>query len=100
MQVEYQNRSRVFFDIEIKNAKVPAQADYWGYYMKATERQTGLSRVYKAMVKKEICATQNDAESFIMDKPLRYLESICLDNYEDGSHLLFWPDLSRGWVVI
>lgn len=100
MQVEYQNRSKVLFDIEIQSTRVPAEADYWGYYMKATERETALSRVYTAMVKKDICSTQNDAESFIMDEPLRYLKSVCLDSYEDGSHLLFWPDLSRGWVVI
>ena len=100
MQVEYKNRKAVWFDIEISSALVPAEAEYWGYCMKASERETGLSRVYNVMVQKEICSTESEADSFIMDEPVRYLKSVCLDSYENGSHLLFWPDLSRGWIVI
>jgi len=100
MQGEYKNQNGVWFDIEIRRALVPEEADYWGYYMKATERETGLSRVYNAMVKKNLCSTHSEVESFIMDEPLSYLKSVCLDSYENGSHPLFWPDLSRGWVVI
>lgn len=99
-QIEYKNKNGVAFTIDIEKASVPDEANYWGFYMKATDRESGLSRQYVAMIKKQTCATASDADFFLMGEPLEYLRSVCLDNYKDGSHLLFWPDPSRGWVVI
>lgn len=90
----------IFFDIEVQSARVPTEANYWGYNIKATERGTNLVHVYFAGIKKEICETQNKADLFIMGSPIEYLKSSLLDRYENGSHLNIWPDFSNGWIVI
>lgn len=98
--IEYINKDEVKFDISIENAPVPKEANYWGFYFKVTERATGLSKIFKAMVKKEICQTEELAESFIKSDPLNYLKSIHLDNYKDGESPVVWPDITSGWLVI
>ena len=100
MQLKYQNKNGIWFDIEVESARVPTEASYWGYHIKASERRTNLGHVYFAGIKREVCDTQNKADSFIMGSPIEYLKSSLLDRYENGSHLLIWPNLSNGWIVI
>ena len=98
--IEHINKDDIKFDIHIESAPVPEEADYWGFQFKVTERTTGLSRVFKAMVKKELCQTQELAEAFIGSDPLSYLKSVYLDNYINGETPIMWPDLTLGWIVI
>ena len=98
--MEYINSDGIEFDIHIENAIVPEEADYWGFRFKVTERTTGLSHGFKAMVKKELCQTQELAEAFIESDPLNYLKSVYLNNYRDGETPFVWPDLTLGWLVI
>ena len=98
--VEYINKDGVEFDIDIENAQVPKEANYWGFYLKVTERPTKLYRVFHAMIKKEICENEILAEAFVESDSLDYLKSVFLDNYKDGRHPIIWPDLIHGWVVI
>ena len=96
----YINKDGVVFNINIENGPVPKEANYWGFKFKVTERATGLSNVFKAMIKKEICKTEELAEAFIELDPLNYLKSIHLDNYKDGESPVVWPDLTSGWLVL
>ena len=98
--IEYINKEGIKFDIHIESAPVPEEANYWGFRFKVTERTTGLSRVYKTMVKKQLCQTQELAEAFIESDPLSYLKSVYLDNYKNGETPVVWPDLTLGWIVI
>jgi hypothetical protein len=100
MKIKYDNNNGVRFDIEVQSARVPPEADYWGYDIKVTEIETNLGRVYFAGIKKEICDTKKKADSFIMSSPIEYLKLSLLDRYENGSHLKIWPNLSNGWIVI
>ena len=100
MQVTYQNKNGVLFDIEVQSTRVPTDANYWGYHIKANEHETNLGHVYFAAIKKEFCVTQKKADLFIMERPIEYLKSSLLDRYENGAHLLIWPNLSNGWIVI
>jgi len=100
MQLTYENINGIFFDIDIQNARVPMEANYWGYNIKTTERRTNLVHVYFAGIKKEVCGTQNEADLFIMGSPIEYFKTTLLDRYENGSHLWIWPDFSNGWIVI
>jgi hypothetical protein len=101
MRVTYKNKDKVLFDIDVQSARVPTEANYWGYHIKATERGTSLGHVYFAAIKKtEVCDTQDKADSFIIGRPIEYLKSSLLDRYENGTHLLIWPELSNSWMVI
>ena len=98
--IEYINKDGIKFDIHIESAPVLKEADFWGFYFKVTELKTGLLKVFKAMVKKELCQTQELAKAFIESDPLNYLKSVYLDNYIDGETPVMWPDLTLNWVVI
>lgn len=98
--IEYINKSGVKFIINIKTALVPKEADYWGFEFKVKEEKSGLLKTFKAGVKKEICQTEELVEVFIKADPLKYLESIYLDNYENGSTPVVWPDIKSGWIVM
>lgn len=99
MRSEYRNKQGVCFDIEIQDARVPQEADYWGYYMKASERETQRTHVFMAMIRKNLCRTKVSADVFLLGDPVRYLKTSLLDSYEDGEHMLVWPDMTHGWVI-
>jgi hypothetical protein len=90
----------VWFDIDIEEARVPAEADYLGYYVTATERETQKAKVYFAMIKKSLCGTKDGADCFLQGRPLDFLQTEVLDLYGDGEVRVLWPDVTKeGWIV-
>jgi len=83
-----------------ETAPVPAEANFWGFHLKATERATGMSRVYRAMITKELCGSRSAAEAVLVGDSIQFLKSLYLDSYEADSHPMVWPDLTPGWLVI
>lgn len=98
--LNYINKGNISFSILIEDALVPESADYWGYFFKVTEKKNGLQKVYKAMIKKDLCSSKQYADTFIKNDPLQYLKSTLLENYSNESTPLLWPNSSVGWGVI
>ena len=95
----YANRSGVTFDITVQEAKVPPEADYFGYYFRVTERGTGLAHTHPVFVKKDLCPTAEQADRFVFADPMDYLQRALLEQYADGRSPLLAPDFSPGWMV-
>jgi hypothetical protein len=96
----YTSRSGVHFDIAVAGAPVPHEADYFGYYFRVRDTVSRKHRAYAAMIKKNTCATEDEANVFVTNGPLEHLKHAMLDRYENGSHPMLWPDQSAGWVIV
>jgi len=68
--------------------------------MKANDRKTQRAHVFLAMIQKNLCRTKDSADAFLLRDPVHYLKTSLLDSYENGEHMLLWPDIARGWVVL
>ena len=60
----YRNENGEEFLLEEKEARVPEEADYWGYYLVAKHTSWG-ERAFLVFVKKEIAPTSDDAERIV-----------------------------------
>lgn len=96
----YTTPTGLVFDISVEHAPVPDEADYFGYTVRAREANTSLQRTYAAMIKRETCATLEEADLFVTHDPMTYLKHSILDHYRDGSHPMIWPDPAPGWVLL
>ena len=97
--ITYINPNKDSIDVEIQTVDNPVQADHWRYVFNVTDRNSGHKRTYQVMVLKSYVADPKQADAFVLTDPVEYLRHVCLDSYAEGSHQMFWPDLTRGWIV-
>lgn len=96
----YTNTNGVDFNIDTEQADVPENADYFGYLFKVYVASEGVDsyRIYKAMVKKTLCPTEQQARVWLNTTGLDFLKSI-LETYTNGRTLLLIPNSVNWWVV-
>jgi hypothetical protein len=99
MRLDYENANGVWFDIDIEEAHVPAEAGHWGYYMTATERETQKAHVHFAIIQKDFCDTKDSSDRFLQGRPLDFLKKMLLDHYEEGE-IPMVRSVAQGWLVI
>lgn len=97
--IDYTSKKGLSFQIHIESIQNPAEADHWRYVFKCVDPKSLFKRDYQVMILKKLIPTIQQADIFVMGDPFEYLRFTCLDNYTDGSHDMFWPELSRGWAV-
>ena len=97
---EYTNKNGTKFFITIEDALVPDDADYYGYLFTVLvgNRDNCPGRIYKAMVKKQLCPTKEKAGMWLHTTALDFLKSI-LETYKDGKTLLLIPATLDWWVI-
>lgn len=100
LNMEYTNKASCQFKIEIEKADVPEDADYFGYLfiVKANNESNNAGRVYKAMVKKQLCDNEEKAKVWLHTTALDFLHSI-LETYANGKTLLLIPSSDKWWVI-
>jgi hypothetical protein len=98
--VKYKNKSGVEFEIEHEVADVPADADYFGYlfHVAVTGSKSEPVRIYKALVNKSLCSTEEKARVWLNTTAFDFLCGI-LETYKDGKTLLLIPPTLK-WFVI
>ncbi len=97
---EYTNRNDVKFIIDVKEALVPEDADFIGYFFHVhiDSRDNEKGRIYKALVKKSFCDTKSKADMWLHITALDFLKTI-LETYKDGQTIMLWPESDK-WSVI
>ncbi len=96
----YKNCQGVSFEIEFLTADVPADADYYGYLFKViADDDLEKVHVYKALVKKSLCESEQAARMWLNSTAFDFLKTI-LETYNNGRTLLLLPDSKGQWYVI
>ena len=98
-KLTYRNQKGIDFEIEFQSADVPSDADYFGYIIKviANDDPRVVHR-YKAIVKRELCQSEQSARMWLNTTAFDFLKSI-LETYDNGRTLLLIPE-SQKWFVL
>lgn len=98
--MEYTNKANNKFQIEIEKADLPEGADYFGFLfiVKLSAESNETSRVYKAIVKKQLCDNEEKATVWLHTTALDFLHSI-LETYSNSKTLLLMPASNNWWVI-
>lgn len=97
---KYTNPAGTNFTIQIDRLAVPGDANYWGYSIVVREQPKGPQKSFRGLILKSTAATQALADAFVLTDPLEFVRHSLLDNYDNGSTPIYWPNLAPGWVVI
>ncbi len=98
---EYTNKNGIKFYINIEEALVPDDADYFRYLFEVRlgDEQSDRGLEYKATVKKELCDTKEKAQMWRDTTALVFLNSI-LETYRDGKTQLLIPSTDKWWFSV
>jgi len=99
-KTKYTNKKGIDFEVEFLTADVPANADYYGFYIDvvaATDPKT--VHTYKAIVTKKMCQSEQAARQWLNSTALDFLYVI-LDTYQNGKTLLLLPASPGQWYVL
>lgn len=99
-KLQYKNRLGADFEIELLTADVPSDADYFGYEIKVIAMENPQKvHIYKAMVKKTLCETEEAARIWLRSTGLDFLKSI-LETYSDGKTQMLLPISKGQWFIL
>jgi len=99
-RLKYKNRQGVEFEIEFLTADVPSEADYFGFlFAVVANTDPKTYHNYKAIVKKNMCSSEERARMWLSSTALDFLYVI-LDTYSNGRTLLLLPTSMGNWFVL
>ena len=78
---------------------MPAEANFWGFRVRAIEIATGKGHDYRALFLKEFFQSKEQARPFLPGDPLQFLKTMFLERYSEGHHDYVWPVVHDGWVL-
>lgn len=99
-KIKYKNKQGIDFDIEFLTADVPSEADYFGFLVDVVANANPKTHhTYKAIVKKNICSSEESARMWLNSTALDFL-NVILDTYQNGRTLLLLPASKGNWFIL
>ena len=95
----YENKNNIKFNLEIKKANIPKDADYFGFIIQTKVENDDKINEYKALVKKTLCQNENKALKWLKFTGFNFLYEI-LDTYDCGNTLLLLPNSNGDWYIL
>ena len=100
-ELYYKNKNGVDFEINFLNADVPNDADYFGFHIKVkviSGDNKGMDRLYKALVTKSVCQSEQGAIMWLTTSGYDFLKEI-LETFNNGKTLILLPP-SKDWFIM
>lgn len=95
----YTNSKGLVFEIDLLNADVPTDADYFGYNIRVTVISENMVNAYKAFVKKSLAQTEPAARMWLNTKGYDFLKQI-LETYNNGATQMLLPKSNGEWFIL
>ncbi len=94
------NQNEEIFNIKIEKGDVPNDSDHFGFLFTVNlDQNHDVVCLYKGLVRKSFCKTENEAIIWSKTIGLNFLKEI-LDTYEDGKTNTLSSNSKGNWSII